>query len=293
MWMGVGEEQMSFNIEKLGALSREKVVRADPEAIEKFARATNDDNPAALAGLIASPLFSTKPMYRPMGEAISSVTPPERMMYTLHGEQDMRFLAPVRAGVELHATARPVGIVAKSSGTTISVLGTVTDEHGVDLCEQRMSMFIRGGGDKQSAGEPLPPLDAFDADAMGRPAAARTQMVDDDQTFRFAAASGDPMKVHLDAEIARKFGLPGIICHGLFTMAMAGNAAIAELAEGDPQRMKRLAVRFAKPLLPGQEIFTRFWRDDESGRASCYRFETQAADGAIVLSNGVVEIASA
>ena len=284
---------MSFNIGNLGLVAREKIVRADPVAIEKFARATNDSNPDALGGMIASPLFSIKPMYRPMGEAISSVTPPERMMYTLHGEQDMRFLAPVRAGVELRATAKPVGIVAKSSGTTISILGTVTDDQGTDICEQRMSMFIRGKGDAQTAGEAILPLDAFDAEGMGDPEAVRTQVVDHDQTFRFAEASGDPMKVHLDAEIARKVGLPGIICHGLFTMAMAGNAAVAELAGGDPQRMKRLAVRFAKPLLPGQEIVTRFWRDDHRGQAGRHRFQTQAADGTVVLSNGIVEIAPA
>ena len=147
---------MSFNLDNLGLLAREKVVRADAAAIETFARATNDSNPAALAGTIAPPFFSIKPMYRPMGEAIGSVTPPERMMYTLHGEQDMRFLAPVRAGAELRATAKPVGIVAKSSGTAISILGTVIDDHGTVLCEQRMSMFIRGKGDSQSGGRSHP-----------------------------------------------------------------------------------------------------------------------------------------
>ncbi len=284
---------MAFNIEGLGKPARDKVIDVDAEVVKKFARATNDDYPAALDGVVAPPFFSIKPMYRPMGEAIGSVTPPERMMYTLHGEQDMRFLAPIRAGARLHATAKPLGIAAKSSGTTILLLGTVADEEGAIVCEQRMAMFIRGSGDTLTAGEPVTPLEAFDVNAMGQPIATHIQMVDDDQTFRFAEASGDPMKVHLDAEIARKFGLPGIICHGLCTMAMAGNAAVGELADGDPQRMKRLAVRFAKPLLPGQEISTRFWRDDKFGVPGRYRFETQAADGTIVLSNGIVEIASA
>jgi acyl dehydratase len=111
------------------------------------------------------------------------------------------------------------------------------------------------------------------------------------ERLRLLGPRADPMRVHLDAAVAQKFGLPGIICHGLCTMAMAGNAAIAALGGGSPQRMKRLAVRFAKPLLPGQEIVSSFWSDAPREGNTTYRFQTEAADRTVVLSNGLVELA--
>lgn len=281
---------MSFKQEALGTTTKSTVLRVERDRIASFARATNDLDPEALAGTLAPPLFSVVPMYRPMGAAISSIVPAERMMYTLHGEQDMRFHQPIRPGTELHASATPVGFNAKSSGTTVSILGLVTDEHGTKVCEQWISVFIRGTGDTLTAGEPGPVLNRVDAAALGKPIAQKEQAVDADQTFRFAEASGDPMGVHLDDEIARKFGLPGIICHGLCTMAFAGNAAIEAVGSGQPQRLRRLAVRFAKPLFPGQQITTQLWAIPK--QAGSFAFQTQAADGSKVLSNGLAEFDS-
>lgn len=284
---------MTFNTEALGVRTEATVLRVERDRIASFARATNDHDPQALAGDVASALFSILPMYRPLGSAIRTVTPPERMMYTLHGEQDMRFFQRIRPGVELHATATPVGIRAKSSGTTISILGLVTDEHDAKVSEHWMSMFIRGTGDSMTAGEQMPHREILKIEELGSPIANEVQAVAADQTFRFAEASGDPMRVHLDNDVARKFGLPGIICHGLCTMAMAGNAAIDTLGERRPERMKRLAVRFAKPLLPGQNIVTRFWAGAPDEASHSFRFETHAEDGTCVLSNGLVELTTA
>lgn len=284
---------MSFNTEALGVRTEATVLRVERDRIASFARATNDHDPQALAGDVAPPLFSILPMYRPLESAIRAVTPRERMMYTLHGEQDMRFFQRIRPGVELHATATPVGIGAKSSGTTISILGLVTDEHGTKVSEHWMSMFIRGTGDSMTAGEQMPHREILKIEELGSPIANEVQAVAADQTFRFAEASGDPMRVHLDNDVARKFGLPGIICHGLCTMAMAGNAAIDTLGDRRPERMKRLAVRFAKPLLPGQNIVTRFWAGTLAEASRSYIFDTHAEDRTCVLSNGLVELTTA
>ncbi|MCV7093925.1 hypothetical protein H7H99_02215, partial [Mycobacterium kubicae] len=37
------------------------------------------------------------------------------------------------------------------------------------------------------------------------------------------------------------------------------------------ERLKELAVRFAKPVLPGQDITTSFWKN---GAAGTYSYET-------------------
>jgi acyl dehydratase len=51
-----------------------------------------------------------------------------------------------------------------------------------------------------------------------------------------------------------------------------------------------VAVRFSKPVLPGQELTTRFW-ELAGGETKTYGFETYNPDGQAVIKNGQVEIA--
>jgi acyl dehydratase len=41
---------------------------------------------------------------------------------------------------------------------------------------------------------------------------------------RYAGASGDHNPIHQDDEVARSVGLPGVIAHGMYTMALAARA---------------------------------------------------------------------
>jgi acyl dehydratase len=72
-------------------------------------------------------------------------------------------------------------------------------------------------------------------------------------TKRYKDASGDPNPIHVDEEFAKSVGLPGVILHGLYTMAQvarANNAAVG----GDPRKLKRLSVQFRGMGFPEQEI---------------------------------------
>ncbi len=75
-------------------------------------------------------------------------------------------------------------------------------------------------------------------------------------TKRYAEASGDPNPIHTDPEFARKVGLPGVILHGLWTMAQVARAHL-QAAGGDPRALKRLAVQFRGMGFPEQEITVR------------------------------------
>ena len=60
------------------------------------------------------------------------------------------------------------------------------------------------------------------------------------------------MPIHLDDDFAKAMGLPGIIIHGLCTMAFCGRAVVGEFCPDDPTRLKRFAVRFAKIVQPSE-----------------------------------------
>ena len=108
-------------------------------------------------------------------------------------------------------------------------------------------------------GEEAPPHRFDEALRDREPDAEVAQTYDADQTFRYAEASGDPMQIHIDETFAKSVGLPGIIIHGLCTMAFTSVAAIEHACPDDPTRLKRLAVRFAAIALPEQTITTRIW----------------------------------
>jgi acyl dehydratase len=115
------------------------------------------------------------------------------------------------------------------------------------------------------------------------------QHVDDDQTFRYGPAAGDPMPIHLDEEFAKSVGLPGIIAHGLCVNAFTSWAALTELADGRTERLTRLAVRFSKPVLPGQDLETSFWRTGSSDGTTTYAYET-AVGADLVIRDGLAVI---
>lgn len=64
---------------------------------------------------------------------------------------------------------------------------------------------------------------------------------------RYARASGDANPVHLDEESARAAGLPGVVAHGMLTLALAGRLVTAWA--GDGFDVAALRTRFPRPVV--------------------------------------------
>ncbi|MFE3546362.1 MaoC/PaaZ C-terminal domain-containing protein [Nocardia sp. NPDC059177] len=273
-----------FDGAALGQWTDEERFSVTAERIAEYAAATNDPIEAHRSGQIAPPVFAVVPVFTSMAPAALSVAPVELLMKLVHGEQDFRFHRPIVAGDELVVRAKPIGYVGRPNGSTVVIYAETRDAAGELVNEQWMTAFFRKVDAGPGEGEQAPGHRLTEADRASDPAAAVTAHIDEDQTFRYSPASGDPMPIHLDDEIARMAGLPGIINHGLCTMAFTSWAALTELAGADTARLRRLAVRFAKPVLPGQDITTTFWGLDDGA----YAFETEAA-GEIAITDGRVE----
>ena len=65
--------------------------------------------------------------------------------------------------------------------------------------------------------------------------------------LRYAGASGDFNPIHWNERTARAVGLPGVIAHGMFTMALAGRY-LTDWA-GDPAALELFRVRFSAPVV--------------------------------------------
>jgi len=64
---------------------------------------------------------------------------------------------------------------------------------------------------------------------------------------RYAGASGDFNPIHWSDRVATSVGLPGVIAHGMLTMALAGRA-VEEWA-GGRDRVVEYSVRFSRPVV--------------------------------------------
>jgi acyl dehydratase len=283
---------MAFEIEHVGEWTDEQRFDVEASRTEAYAAATNDPIEEHRLGKVAPPVFAVVPVWDAIAGAIALVTPPEVMLNVLHGEQDMTFHRPITPGMTLVSKASPVGVHVKRSGTTVvSKLESRDAASGELVNEQYTVTFFRGASDGDSAGEEAPSHRLAAELRSGEPVAEVEQTLDSDQTYRYSEASGDMVPIHLDAEIAKAVGLPGIIIHGLCTMAFNSWAAVEQLAGGDTARLKRLAVRFSRPVLPGETITTRFWEAGDNDRRTTYVFETVNPEGETVIKDGLVEIA--
>jgi acyl dehydratase len=63
---------------------------------------------------------------------------------------------------------------------------------------------------------------------------------------RYAGASGDFNPIHWSERFAVGVGLPGVIAHGMFTMALVGRA-VTEWA-GAPDGVVEFSARFSRPV---------------------------------------------
>jgi acyl dehydratase len=63
---------------------------------------------------------------------------------------------------------------------------------------------------------------------------------------RYAGASGDFNPIHWNERTARAVGLPGVIAHGMFTMALAGRAVTGWAGGADA--VIDFGVRFTRPV---------------------------------------------
>jgi acyl dehydratase len=263
------------------------VAAVDPVQARAYALATNDPNPAYLVGRCAPPVFGVVPTWDVSMATLHELIPDESWPMLLHAEQDMLFHRPMVPGTNLWTTAEPYSIRVARSGTRVTVRIQTEDDEGRPVLEQFSTMFVRGMTGEDMG--PEPPPHAFPDDARERLVAEVIRHVDEDQTYRYRDASGDENPIHVDESFAHSVNLPGIILHGLCTMAMCGSVVVDGVAAGDPARLARLAVRFSRPVFPGHDLVVSVFDTGRARYGRAYAFEARS-DGKLVVRDGRAEV---
>ena len=113
---------------------------------------------------------------------------------------------------------------------------------------------------------------------------------------RYAGASGDFNPIHWNERVATSVGLPGVIAHGMFTMALAARAVTGWT--GDPAALVEYTVRFGRPVVvpdddEGAEVTVRGKVAAllEDGRARVDLVVTSDGEKVLSLARAIVRLA--
>ena len=129
----------------------------------------------------------------------------------------------------------------------------------------------------------------FEQVSPGQALPSLTKHVTVEQIRQYAEASGDRNPIHLDESFARSAGLPGVIAHGMLTMAFANQMVTDWL--GNRSLLKSLHGRFAGMVVPGDAVTcsgTVASKDDGARRVVINLVVTNQR-GEKVLNKGVAE----
>jgi len=260
-------------------------VLVTPADIASYAAATNDMSPVYFgAGAIAPPMMHARLLRDLLFGLMEDPDLDLDMLRLLHGEHDLRIHRHIEPWEVVTRRATLDHIEQKARGVIVegTLWGFVDGQPAV---EARTSFFVRGqqlapvgtGHRARLRPEPLPERP---------PDVQRSFTVGTDQSFRYAEASLDRNPVHLDPAVAREAGFEDVILHGLCTMALSSAALLGAVAFGDARVLRRLAVRWTRPVSNGSTLTLRAWRDAPGH----FRFEVLDDAGEAVIRNGVAEV---
>ena len=226
----------------------------DPGEIAAFGYAINDDNPMYQDGRATPPTYAVVPAFE-VFLSMATEMPAESTeggRGAGHGEHELFIRRPIRAGETLSTTAEVASVVTSKAGMNVFTKLTSVAEDGETVIEQYWSTMYLGpttGGDQGMA----MPDHTFPEEARGRMVGTMVVRTTADQTFRYAGASGDRAIIHVNDKVGDLVsGGRGKFLQGMCSLGIASRPLVALAAGGDPNRVKRIAVRFARYIFPGQ-----------------------------------------
>jgi NAD(P)-dependent dehydrogenase (short-subunit alcohol dehydrogenase family)/acyl dehydratase/putative sterol carrier protein len=201
----------------------------------------------------------------------------------LHGEQELIFHNPIPPEGTLTTEGQITHYYDKGEGKGALVVAESNTHHanGQKLYTSIMTVFGRLDGG--FGGENAPKKEIRFPDRGPDFVVTAATMPNQPLLYRL---SGDVFQLHVDSDFAKASGFKKPIMHGLCSHGFACRALIKSLIPGLPEKARRMACRFSKPLYPGDPIETRIWKT-EDGKALWRVVNGKTGD--VVIDNGEFE----
>ena len=200
----------------------------------------------------------------------------------LHGEQDIVFHNPIPPSGVMTTEGKITHYYDKGAKGALIVAESETFHgEGKKLFTSTTTLFSRLDGG--FGGTEAPPHTLRFPDREPDFVVEALPLPDQPLIYRL---SGDIFQLHVDPEFAKMAGFEKPIMHGLCTYGYACRALMASLIPGEPEKVRRLACRFASALYPGEPIKTLIWKM-KNGKALWRTVHANTGD--TIIDRGIFE----
>lgn len=249
---------------------------------------TNREN-----GIVAHPMFAVCPEWPVIvqGRDLADkwgITP-EETRQSVHATHDLVIHRLARPGDVLQTRLTYTGVEDKSPGAyTTMKLETFDAEDQPVFTTYQGGMYLG----VPTEGDDRPARDTPDVPDLGPlPDKPLTEILvpvahGAAHTYTESARIWNP--IHTDAAVAKAAGLPAIILHGTATLALGVSATISTVAEGNPERVRRIRGRMASMVLMPSTVTVRVQDVTPVGDQDVARFEVLTEDGGPAINQGLV-----
>jgi acyl dehydratase len=203
----------------------------------------------------------------------------------VHTGQEVIFHNPLPSAATVEATNRITECIDRGEklGALIVSERTVRDvDSGKDLCTLITTILARGNGGFGGNRVSKPKQDNIPT----RPADYVCDLATLRQQALIYRLSGDFNPLHALPEVARDAGFDKPPLHGLCTMGVVTHALLKTCCDYDPDRFKRMRLRFSAPVYPGETIRTEIWKEPDS---IAFRARSLEQDK-VVINNGYLAL---
>lgn len=201
----------------------------------------------------------------------------------LHGEQELIFHHPMPVNGSLVTEGKIANYYDKGEGRGALVVAEsdTRDADGNALFTSILTVFARFDGG--FGGQNAPKTERVFPERAPDETITETPSPHQPLLYRL---SGDLFDIHVDKDFAAMAGFEKPIMHGLCTLGYACRALVNTLTPGEPEKVRRIACRFSKPLYPGVPIRTSIWRVDDN---TAYWTTENVETGQAVITQGLFE----
>ncbi len=258
----------------------------EPAFVTRYSAATRDPSPRAQSGSAVPAVAIATQIWVAQHAARQATTNPDLPASAsggVHGAHDIVLHRPIVLGEPLVTWVRGLGARPAGRNVAVTLHYLTLDSRGGRVAEQWWTTIYL-----DTTCLPVgaaPPEHRFPDDARQRPAGTFTAFIDADMPRRYAEVSADWSPHHFDAAAAQATGAERPFLHGLATMALCAQGVVDTVAGRDPDRIRRIAARFAAPTYPDEDLRVRMY---DAG-PDTIAFEADNA-GRLVISQGRVEV---
>jgi acyl dehydratase len=247
-------------------------------------------------GVIAHPLFPVCfewPAFLRIGAALREPSfSLDEARHGVHATHDTIIHRPIRAGDRLSTRAIVAGIERRRPGAYMITRIETFDSSGAPVCTTWYGSLYRGVdviGEDRQADAPAQPAASPD---LAEPQWETAVPIGAGLAHVYSECARIWNPIHTDAAVAAAAGLPAIILHGTATLALAVSQIVEREAQSRPERVTRIAGRFAAMVPMPSEIRVRMLGRRRNADRDAIRFSVLNADGQQAIRDGLVELRS-